>query len=101
MARKGLVESNLRKERLVERAKSRRSKVKAIVMDRTLPLEERFAAVVKLSQMPRNESAIRVRTRCIETGRPRAVYRFCGLSRIAFREEAMQGRLPGIRRSSW
>ncbi len=101
MARKGLLESNDRKKALVKRFSDSRKRLKSIIMDRTIPLEVRFESSLKLAKMPRNSSKVRVRSRCIETGRSRAVYRFCGLSRIILRQEAVHGRLPGVRRSSW
>lgn len=101
MSKKGLLESNNRKRVLVARFSQRRSDLKKTISDRSVPLEERFMAVMKLAKLPRNSSAVRVRSRCIETGRPRAVYRFCGLSRIALRDMAVKGTLPGVRRSSW
>ncbi|OJU73399.1 MAG: 30S ribosomal protein S14 [Alphaproteobacteria bacterium 40-19] len=101
MARKGLVESNNRKKRLVEQDKQKRERLKDIIRSKTSTLEQRFEAVLKLSKLPRNGSAVRVRSRCVLTGRPRAVYRMFGLSRIAFREEALRGHLPGVKKSSW
>lgn len=101
MARKGLIQSNLRKEELSNRLQAKREQLKAHIRDKSLSLEERFESVQRLARLPRNSSRVRVRSRCMETGRPRAVYRFCQLSRIAFREAAMSGHLPGIKRSSW
>lgn len=101
MARKGLIESNDRKRDLARKMSSKRSRLKKILMNKNGSLEDRFGASLKLAKLPRNASAVRIRSRCSETGRPRGVYRFCGLSRIVFREEAVCGRLPGIRRSSW
>lgn len=101
MARKGLIESNERKKKLVDQAKAKRLMLKTIIMNRDLPLEERFEATLKLTNMPRNTAGVRVRARCIETGRPRGVYRFCGLSRMVLRHNSVRGCLPGVRRSSW
>jgi small subunit ribosomal protein S14 len=101
VARKGLIQSNERKKDLVSRSSQKRDRLKKCIMDRSLPLEERFEATIKLAQMPRNTAQNRVRLRCFLTGRPRGVYRFSGLSRVIWREKASKGELPGIRRSSW
>lgn len=101
MARKGLVETNKHRERISSQMRVKRAGLKKKIMDRNAPIEERFALVMKLSKLPRNSSPVRVRSRCALTGRPRAVYRFFGLSRIAFRELAVTGKLPGVTRSSW
>ncbi|ETZ07195.1 30S ribosomal protein S14 [Holospora obtusa F1] len=101
MARKGLIESNHRKKRIVQRDKLKRSLLKKTIRDKSISLEERFGCVLKLSKMPRNGSAVRVRERCILTGRSRGVYRFFSLSRIKFRELALVGDLPGVKKSSW
>ena len=70
-------------------------------MNRDLPLDERFSAQIKLNEMPRDSSHIRVRNRCNVTGRPRGVYRKFGLSRITFRELASKGMIPGVSKASW
>lgn len=101
MAKKGLLESNERKAKLMKRDAAKRNALKAEIKNVKLPLEERFLASMKLAALPRNGSRTRIRTRCVLTGRPRSVYRFCGLSRIALRELAVTGQLPGVRRSSW
>ncbi|ETZ04766.1 MULTISPECIES: 30S ribosomal protein S14 [Holospora] len=101
MARKGLIESNHRKKKMVQRDRLKRSSLKKIIHDRSIPLEDRFNHVLKLSKMPRNGSLVRVRGRCALTGRSRGVYRFFALSRIKFRELALTGDLPGVRKSSW
>ena len=101
MARKGLIESNHRKEALVKKYKHKRSALKRKVYDKNLSLEERFKSVLELSKLPRNGSGVRVRGRCILTGRSRGLYRFFALSRIKFRELALSGALPGVRKSSW
>ncbi len=101
MARKGLIESNERKKALAKKMHFRYKKLKETMMDKNIPLEMRFETALKMAKLPRNSSHVRIRSRCIETGRPRAVYRFCGLSRIVFRNEAVKGHMPGIRRSSW
>jgi len=101
VARKGLLESNQRKKQLVSDYAKQRKELKARVMNREDSLENRFEASLKLAQMPRSSSKVRVRNRCAETGRPRGVYRFCGLSRIILRQMAVHALLPGVRRSSW
>jgi small subunit ribosomal protein S14 len=78
-----------------------RAKLKAIVMDRDLPVEDRFAATLKLAQMPRNSATTRVRNRCELTGRPRGFFRKFKLCRNALRKLASEGQLPGVVKSSW
>jgi small subunit ribosomal protein S14 len=78
-----------------------RAKLKAIIMDRDLPVEDRFAATLKLAQMPRNSAANRIRNRCELTGRPRGFFRKFKLSRNALRKLASEGQLPGVVKSSW
>lgn len=101
VARKGLVESNERKKRQVKAWSARRQQLKSVIMNKDLPLEERFEASLKLSQMPRNSAAVRVRARCFATGRPRGVYRDFGLSRVILRDMMRKGLLPGYTYSSW
>ena len=86
---------------MAKRARGRRDRLKAVVMDKTRPVEERFAATLKLAEMPRNGSATRIRNRCEVTGRPRAFYRKHKLSRIALRELGSKGLIPGLVKSSW
>jgi len=87
-------------EREIERGKQR-ARLKAIARDKSLPMEERFAAALKLAQLPRNSSMTRVRNRCEITGRPRAFYRKLGMSRIALRDLGSKGLIPGLVKSSW
>lgn len=101
MARTGLIESNERKKKLCQHFSAKRKALKDVIMDRDLPMTQRFTASTKLAKLPRNSSPVRIRRRCEETGRPRGVHRFCKLGRIALRERAVQGLMPGIRRSSW
>lgn len=101
MARKGLLESNERKKKLVQSLHNKRTQLKALLMNKTSTLEQRFEASLKLAQLPRNSSRVRVRARCVETGRPRGVYSFCGLSRVVLRQNCARGYLPGVTRSSW
>jgi small subunit ribosomal protein S14 len=79
----------------------KRARLKAIARDKTKPMEERFAATLKLAELPRNSSATRIRNRCEMTGRPRAFYRKHKLSRIALRELGSKGLIPGLLKSSW
>ena len=101
MAKKSSIEKNNRRRKMAKRARGRRDRLKAIVMDKTKPMEERFAASLKLAEMPRNGSATRIRNRCEVTGRPRAFYRKHKLSRIALRELGSKGLIPGLVKSSW
>lgn len=101
MAKKSAIEKNKRRMRLAERYAAKRARLKAVVNDRSLPAEERFAAQLQLAEMPRNSSAVRVRNRCELSGRPRAVYRKFKLSRIALRELGASGKIPGMVKSSW
>jgi small subunit ribosomal protein S14 len=101
MAKKSSIEKNNRRRKMAKRARGRRDRLKAIVMDKTKPVEERFAATLKLAEMPRNGSATRIRNRCEVTGRPRAFYRKHKLSRIALRELGSKGLIPGLVKSSW
>jgi small subunit ribosomal protein S14 len=101
MAKKSSIEKNKRREKLVSQSAARRARLKAIVKDQALPIEERFAATIKLSEMPRNSSATRIKNRCEVTGRPRAYYRKLKMSRIALRELGNKGLVPGLVKSSW
>ena len=101
MAKKSSIEKNERRSRMTKKFSSRRAKLKAIVHDKTLPVEDRFAATLKLAKLPRNSSATRIRNRCELTGRPRAFYRKHRLSRIALRELGSKGLIPGLVKSSW
>ena len=101
MAKKSSIEKNNRRRKMAKRARGRRDRLKAVVMDKTRPVEERFAASLKLAEMPRNASATRIRNRCEVTGRPRAFYRKHKLSRIALRELGSKGLIPGLVKSSW
>ena len=101
MAKKSSIEKNERRRRLSKQYSGRRSRLKAIAMDKDVPLEERFAAALKLAQLPRNSSPTRIRNRCEITGRPRAFYRKLKMSRIALRELGSKGLIPGLVKSSW
>jgi small subunit ribosomal protein S14 len=86
---------------MAQRDKAKRAALKAIVMDRSLPVEDRFDATMKLAKLPRNGAAVRVRLRCELTGRPRANYRKFKLSRVALRDLASTGQIPGMVKASW
>lgn len=101
MAKKSAVETNERRRKLAASQAAKRARLKATVNDKTLPIEERFAASLKLAQMPRNGARIRIRNRCEVTGRPRAFYRKLRMSRVALRELGNQGMIPGLVKSSW
>ncbi len=101
MAKKSSVEKNNRRQKMSKHMGPKRAKLKAIARDKAKPMEERFAATLKLAEMPRNSSATRIRNRCEMTGRPRAVYRKFKLSRLALRQLASLGALPGVVKSSW
>ena len=101
MAKKSSIEKNGRRRRMTKKFSSRRAKLKAIVHNKALPVEDRFAATLKLAKLPRNSSATRIRNRCELTGRPRGFYRKLKLSRIALRELASNGQVPGMVKSSW
>ena len=101
MAKKSSIEKNNRRRKRTKMARGRRDRLKAIVMDKTKPMEERFAATMKMAELPRNSSPNRYRNRCEMTGRPRAFYRKHKLSRIALRELGSKGLIPGLVKSSW
>ena len=101
MAKKSSIEKNNRRRRMTKQFASRRAKLKAIMQDKKLPVEERFAATLKLAKLPRNSSATRIRNRCEMTGRPRAYYLKHRLSRIALRDLGSKGLIPGLLKSSW
>src|SRR3569833_3766539 len=96
MAKKSSIEKNNRRKKLAKRYSGRRQRLKTIAMDKTKPMEERFAATMKMAELPRNSSPNRYRNRCEMTGRPRAVYRKHKLSRIALRELGAKGLIPGL-----
>ena len=101
MAKKSAVEKNNRRKRIVAQRGARRSALRATIRDRSLPMEERFQAVMKLSQEPRDSSKIRLRNRCEISGRPRGYDRKLRMSRIALRDLASMGQVPGVVKSSW
>jgi small subunit ribosomal protein S14 len=101
MAKKSAIDKNLKRIKKASSAFKKRSELKEVIYSKELPLEERFAAVQKLSSMSRNSSLVRVRRRCEITGRPRGNYRFFGLCRNMLRELASSGKLPGVTKASW
>jgi len=101
MARKSSIEKNKNREKLVAMHAAKRMRLKATVKDKELPIEERFNAGLKPSEMPRNGARIRLRNRCQVTGRPRGYYRKFKMSRIALRDLGSTGQVPGLVKSSW
>jgi small subunit ribosomal protein S14 len=101
MAKKSSIEKNNRRRRMAKKFSGRRTRLKAIASDKTKPIEERFAASLKLAEMPRNSAPTRIRNRCEISGRPRGYYRKHKLSRIALRELGSKGMIPGLLKSSW
>lgn len=101
MAKKSAVERDKKRRRLAKKYTSRRERLKAIAGNPSLPAEERFAARLKLAELPRNASPTRIRNRCGLSGRPRGFYRKLKMSRIALRDLASNGLIPGMVKSSW
>ena len=101
MAKTSQVNRNDRRTKMATRDKGKRAALKAIVMDRSLPVEDRFNASLKLAQLPRNGAAVRVRLRCALTGRSRGNYRKFKLCRLALRDLASAGQIPGMVKASW
>ena len=101
MAKLSSINQNRKRAKMVKQHAVKRAKLKAMSKDLKLPPEERFAARMKLAEMPRNSSKVRIRNRCELTGRARAFYRKFKLSRIALRELASTGQIPGMVKSSW
>ena len=101
MAKTSAVQRNLKRIRMAKKFEKKRNKLKQITRNRKLPLNERFAAQLKLSKLPKNSSKIRIRNRCEITGRPHGVYRKLRISRIALRDLASKGKIPGMTKSSW
>ena len=101
MAKKSAINRQKKREKLVRKYAAKRAELKRQAKDQSLTPEARQAALQKLAKLPRNSSPVRLTTRCMVTGRPRAVYKKFMLSRIAFRELALLGQLPGIHKASW
>ena len=101
MAKTSAVQRNLKRMRLVKKFEKKRLMLKKIIKNKKLPLTERFEAQLKLAKIPRNSARNRIRNRCEITGRPHGVYRKLRISRIALRELASTGKIPGMTKSSW
>lgn len=101
MAKTSMVERDKKRRRLSKKYASRRAALKLKAGDKSLPAEERFAARLKLAELPRNSSKVRIHNRCEVTGRPRGYYRKLKMSRIALREYSSMGLIPGMVKSSW
>ena len=101
MAKLSSINKNNKRIKLSDRLFKKRQKLKKIVMNKKLPLEERFKAQQKLSKLPRNSAKVRVMNRCQITGRPHGVYRKLKISRIALRQLGLQGKIPGLVKSIW
>ena len=101
MAKTSAIQRNLKRIRMVKKFSNKRDKLKKIIKNKKLPLDERFQAQLKLAKIPRNSARNRVRNRCEITGRPHGVYRKLKISRIALRDMASSGKIPGITKSSW
>ena len=101
MAKTSAIQRNLKRIRLSKKFLKKREMLKKIIKNKNLPLTERFEAQLKLAKIPRNSAKIRIRNRCEITGRPHGVYRKLRISRIALRELASSGKIPGMTKSSW
>lgn len=101
MARKAKLESNKKRAKLAARYAAKRKELKKIIIDPNAEPEAKGEAIRKLQRLPKNSNPIRVKNRCAVTGRPRGFLRAFGLSRIAFRELAHRGMVPGVTKSSW
>lgn len=101
MAKVSSIQKNLRREKMVKKFAGKRERLKTLAKDQSVSPEERFKARLKLAQLPRNGAQIRIRNRCEITGRPRGYYRKFKMSRIALREMASSGLVPGVVKSSW
>ena len=101
MAKKSAIQKNLKRMKLVKRYEKKRAELKKIINNKKLELSERFEAQLKLNKLPKNSAKIRVRNRCEVSGRPHGVYRKLKISRIALRQLASSGKIPGMTKSSW
>ena len=101
MAKTSAIQRNLKRIKLVKKFAKKRDMLKKIIRNRKLPLNERFEAQLKLAKIPRNSARTRIRNRCEITGRPHGVYRKLRISRIALRDLASKGKIPGMTKSSW
>ena len=101
MAKVSAIHRDLKRRKMAKSKENKRVALKAIINDKNISVEERFAAVLALAELPRNSAKIRQRNRCALTGRPRSFHRKFKLSRIAIRDLASRGELPGVTKSSW
>ena len=101
MAKTSAIQKNLKRMKLVKKYAKKRSELKKIINNRKLELSERFEAQLKLNKLPKNSAKIRIRNRCEVSGRPHGVYRKLKISRIALRQLGLQGKIPGLVKSSW
>ncbi len=101
MAKTSSIEKNKRRAKLTKQYAAKRQALRDVIKNKDLQLEERFKASMKLAELPRNASKVRIRNRCEFSGRPRGYYRKLKLSRIALRELGSQGQIPGLVKSSW
>lgn len=101
MAKKSAIEKNKSRQERVQRDANKRARLKAVISDKELPMEERFKAVLQLNEMPKDGAKIRLRNRCEVSGRPRGYYRKLKMSRIALRDLGSIGQIPGMVKSSW
>ncbi len=101
MAKVCMIERDKKRRKLAKRYAKKRAELKAIIRNQEIPADERFEAVLKLAELPRNSSKTRIRNRCALSGRPRGHFRKFNLSRIALRDLASSGQLPGVTKSSW
>ena len=101
MAKKAMIVKNIKRKQIVERCKTKRTEFKRILKSQKTSEDEKRVARIKLEKMPKDSNPIRIRNRCVVTGRPRSYYRKFGLSRITFREMALKGQIPGITKASW
>ena len=101
MAKKSMIERDLKRRKLAKSYAAKRTRLKAIIKDQSKPEEERFGAALKLAELPRNSSKTRIRNRCLVSGRPRGFYRKLKMSRLALRQLGSEGKIPGLVKSSW
>ena len=101
MAKTSAIQKNLKRIKLVKKYANKRAALKKIIKNKKLELSERFSAQLKLNKLPKNSAKIRIRNRCEVSGRPHGVYRKLRISRIALRDMASSGKIPGITKSSW
>ncbi|HCI48547.1 MAG: 30S ribosomal protein S14 [Alphaproteobacteria bacterium RIFCSPLOWO2_01_FULL_45_8] len=101
MAKKGSIESNEKRKKVCASFRKKRAELKKVVQDKNVSVDDRFQAVLKLAELPRSGSRVRIRNRCAVSGRARGYYRHLGLSRIALRDLASAGAIPGMTKSSW